>query len=152
MKCPFCNYYDTKVIDTRSQNDGTTIKRRRLCEDCSKRFTTFERADDIHIKVIKRTGVREIFDRDKLLGGIIKSCSKRPVTIEQMEKIVDEVENAIINTVEKEIASDVIGNIIMDSLKFIDDVAYVRFASVYKQFEDINSFMDELKKMEKDKK
>lgn len=147
LKCPFCNHEDTKVIDSRAQDDNSTIRRRRLCDSCGKRFTTYERIDTIPMNVIKRDGTREIFDKNKLLGGIMKSCNKRPVTVMQMEEIVDEIENAIMSSMEKEIASKEIGNMVMDKLKDIDEVAYVRFASVYRQFKDINTFMQELSKM-----
>ena len=147
LKCPFCNHSDTKVIDSRSQEDNSSIRRRRLCENCGKRFTTYERIDTIPITVVKRDGTREIFDKQKLLGGIMKSCNKRPVTMEQMEGIVDEVETVIMNSMEKEVSSNQIGNLVMDKLKNIDEVAYVRFASVYRQFKDINTFMEELKKI-----
>lgn len=152
MKCPFCNHFDTKVIDSRAQDDNTTIRRRRLCEECGKRFTTFERIDTIPMTVIKRDGTREMFDRNKLIGGIMKSCNKRPITMKQVEGIVDDIENAVMSTLEKEIASSEIGEMVMNHLKNIDEVAYVRFASVYRQFKDINTFMDELAKMLNEKK
>ncbi len=152
MKCPFCNYEDTKVIDSRSQDDNSTIRRRRLCENCGKRFTTYERIDTIPMTVIKRNGNREMFDKAKLLGGIMKSCNKRPITVKQMEEIVDDIENAIMSSMEKEIASEEIGTMVMDRLKEIDEVAYVRFASVYRQFKDINTFMEELGKLLQEKK
>lgn len=145
MKCPFCNYDDTKVIDSRSQEDNCAIRRRRLCEKCGKRFTTYERIDTIPMAVIKNNGTREPFDRSKLLNGIMKSCNKRPVTLEQMESIVEDVENCITSSSQKEISTKDIGNVVMDRLKDIDEVAYVRFASVYRQFKDINTFMAELK-------
>lgn len=147
MKCPFCNFEDTKVIDSRSQDDNSTIRRRRLCESCGKRFTTYERIDMIPITVIKNNGTREIFDKNKLLGGIMKSCNKRPVTVKQMEAIVDDIENTIMSGVDKEIESKALGNMVMDALKDVDEVAYVRFASVYRQFKDINTFMSELAKL-----
>ena len=147
MKCPFCNYDDTKVIDSRSQDDNATIRRRRLCESCGKRFTTYERIDTIPITVIKNNGTREIFDKSKLLGGIMKSCNKRPVSVKQMEDIVDDIENTVMSGTDKEIESKVLGNMVMDRLKEVDEVAYVRFASVYRQFKDINTFMAELAKL-----
>ena len=147
MKCPFCNYGDTKVIDSRAQDDNATIRRRRLCEKCGKRFTTYERVDIIPMTVIKRNGTREIFDKNKLLNGIMKSCNKRNISVKQMESIVDDIETTIMNSMEKEIESQEIGNMVMDRLKDIDEVAYVRFASVYRQFKDINTFMDELEKL-----
>ena len=147
MKCPFCNNDDTRVIDSRSQDDNATIRRRRLCDNCGKRFTTYERIDTIPMTVIKNNGTRETFDKAKLLGGIMKSCNKRPITVKQMEEITDDVENAVMSSMEKEIASKDIGTMVMDRLKVIDEIAYVRFASVYRQFKDINTFMNELAKM-----
>lgn len=147
MKCPFCNNDDTRVIDSRSQDDNATIRRRRLCDNCGKRFTTYERIDTIPMTVIKNNGTRETFDKTKLLGGIMKSCNKRPITVKQMEEIADDVENAVMSSMEKEIASKDIGTMVMDRLKGIDEIAYVRFASVYRQFKDINTFMNELAKM-----
>ena len=147
MKCPFCNYDDTKVIDSRSQDENATIRRRRVCESCGKRFTTYERIDTIPITVIKNNGNREIFDKKKLLGGIMKSCNKRPVTVKQMEALVDDIENSIMVSLDKEIESKALGNMVMDRLKDLDEVAYVRFASVYRQFKDINTFMAELAKL-----
>ncbi len=152
MKCPFCNYEDTKVIDSRSQDDNTTIKRRRLCEKCGKRFTTYERIDILPITIIKKDGSREIFDKNKLISGILKSCNKRPVTMKQIEGLVDDIENKLSTLPEKEVPSDTIGNMVMDRLKYLDEVAYVRFASVYRQFKDINTFMDELAKLLVEKK
>ena len=147
MKCPFCNNDDTRVIDSRGQDDNATIRRRRLCDNCGKRFTTYERIDTIPMTVIKNNGTRETFDKTKLLGGIMKSCNKRPITVRQMEEIADDVENAVMSSMEKEIASKDIGTMVMDRLKSIDEIAYVRFASVYRQFKDINTFMNELAKM-----
>ncbi|MDD3569742.1 MAG: transcriptional regulator NrdR [Lachnospiraceae bacterium] len=147
MKCPFCNNDDTRVIDSRSQDDNATIRRRRLCDNCGKRFTTYERIDTIPMTVIKNNGTRETFDKTKLLGGIMKSCNKRPITVKQMEEIADDVENAVMSSMDKEIASKDIGTMVMDRLKLIDEIAYVRFASVYRQFKDINTFMNELEKM-----
>lgn len=152
MKCPFCNYADTKVIDSRAQDDNAVIRRRRVCESCSKRFTTYERIDMIPITVIKRDGTREIFDKAKLIGGIMKSCNKRPVTMKDIETLVDDIENALIGSGEREIDSKIVGNMVMDRLKDLDEVAYVRFASVYRQFKDINTFIDELEKMLSDKR
>ena len=152
MKCPFCNYADTKVIDSRGQDDNSVIRRRRLCESCGKRFTTYERIDMIPVTVIKRDGTREIFDKNKLLGGILKSCNKRPVTAKQIETLVDDIENTLTGSGEREVHSKDIGNMVMDRLKELDEVAYVRFASVYRQFKDINTFIDELEKMLNEKK
>ncbi|MCJ7856813.1 transcriptional regulator NrdR [Lachnospiraceae bacterium NSJ-143] len=147
MKCPFCNNEDTKVIDSRSQDDNTAIRRRRYCERCGKRFTTYERIDTIPMTVIKNNGTRETFDKNKLISGIMKSCNKRPITVKQIQEIADDVENAVMSSMDKEIESKSIGNLVMDRLKDIDEVAYVRFASVYRQFKDINTFMTELNKM-----
>ena len=152
MKCPFCNYTDTKVIDSRAQDEGSVIRRRRVCEHCGKRFTTYERMDMIPITVIKRNGTREIFDKAKLQNGIIKSCNKRPVTAADIQKLVDDIENVLMGSGEREIESQMLGTMVIDRLKDLDEVAYVRFASVYRQFTDINSFMDELKKMLVEKK
>ena len=151
MKCPFCNNEDTKVIDSRSQDENTTIRRRRFCEKCGKRFTTYERIDTIPMTVIKNNGTRETFDKNKLMSGIMKSCNKRSITVAQIQSIVDDIENAVVSSMDKEIESKNIGNMVMERLKSIDEVAYVRFASVYRQFKDINTFMDELKKMIADK-
>ena len=147
MKCPFCNFADTKVIDSRAQDDNSVIRRRRVCEKCGKRFTTYERVDMIPITVIKRDGTREIFDKAKLQNGIMKSCNKRPVTAQQIQKLVDDIENTLAGSGEREVESKQLGNMVIEGLKDLDEVAYVRFASVYRQFKDINSFIDELEKM-----
>lgn len=147
MKCPFCNFADTKVIDSRAQDDNSVIRRRRVCEKCGKRFTTYERVDMIPITVIKRDGTREIFDKAKLQNGIMKSCNKRPVTAQQIQKMVDDIENTLAGSGEREVESKQLGNMVIERLKDLDEVAYVRFASVYRQFKDINSFIDELEKM-----
>ena len=147
MKCPFCNFADTKVIDSRAQDDNSVIRRRRVCEQCGKRFTTYERVDMIPITVIKRDGTREIFDKAKLQNGIMKSCNKRPVTAQQIQKLVDDIENTLAGSGEREVESKQLGNMFIERLKDLDEVAYVRFASVYRQFKDINSFIDELEKM-----
>ena len=146
MKCPFCNFADTKVIDSRAQDDNSVIRRRRVCEKCGKRFTTYERVDMIPITVIKRDGTREIFDKAKLQNGIMKSCNKRPVTAQQIQKLVDDIENTLAGSGEREVESKQLGNMVIERLKDLDEVAYVRFASVYRQFKDINSFIDELEK------
>ena len=147
MKCPFCNFADTKVIDSRAQDDNSVIRRRRVCEKCGKRFTTYERVDMIPITVIKRDGTREIFDKAKLQNGIMKSCNKRPVTAQQIQKLVDDIENTLAGSGEREVESKQLGNMVIERLKDLDEVAYVRFASVYRQFKDINSFIYELEKM-----
>lgn len=152
MKCPFCNNEDTKVIDTRAMEDNLAIRRRRFCEKCNERFTTYERIDIIPLSVVKSDNTRETFDRDKLLKGILMSCNKRPVSMEQIEAVVTEIETTIVNSMRKEITSKEIGEMVMDKLKSIDDVAYVRFASVYRKFKDIDSFMQELSKILDDRK
>lgn len=145
MKCPYCSYVDSKVVDSRPTSEGEAIRRRRECNSCKKRFTTYEYIEEIPIMIVKRDGNRESYDRNKLLKGIIKSCEKRPVPMSKIEKIVDNIENNLSNSLKKEITSMEIGTMVMEELKSIDEVAYVRFASVYKQFKDVNSFMDELK-------
>ncbi|MCD8090811.1 MAG: transcriptional regulator NrdR [Clostridiales bacterium] len=144
MKCPFCGSTESKVLDTRTMDEATAIRRRRQCESCGEKFTTYERVDIIPIVVIKNDNTRETFDRNKILSGIQRSCNKRPVSMEQMENIVREIETSIYNTLGKEVYSRDIGKLVMDKLKDVDEVAYVRFASVYKQFKDIDSFMAEL--------
>ena len=144
MKCPFCSNLNSRVIDSRSMEDGAATRRRRICENCAERFTTFERIDTIPLSVIKKDGSREIFDAIKLLNGIIKSCNKRPITMRQIEEIVSDIEITVFNTMSREIDSREIGELVMDRLKVVDEVAYVRFASVYRQFKDIESFVDEL--------
>ena len=152
MKCPFCNYNDTKVIDSRGQEDNSVIRRRRLCESCGKRFTTYERIDMIPITVIKNDGTREIFDKTKIINGVMKSCNKRPVTAQQIQELADDIETTLTGLRETEQESNQIGNMLMDRLKEVDEVAYVRFASVYRQFKDINTFIDELEKLLVEKK
>lgn len=144
MKCPFCGNLNSRVIDSRSMEDGAATRRRRICENCAERFTTFERIDTIPLSVIKKDGSREIFDGIKLLNGIMKSCNKRPITMRQIEEIVSDIETTVFNTMNKEIGSREIGELVMDRLKTVDEVAYVRFASVYRQFKDVESFVDEL--------
>ena len=151
MKCPFCSYEDTKVIDSRSQEDNSVIRRRRLCEKCGKRFTTYERIDAIPLTVIKKDNTREQFDKTKLLNGIMKSCYKRPVSVHQMELLVENIENAITNSERKEIESQKIGDMVIEELKNLDEVSYVRFASVYRQFKDINTFREALEKIVNEK-
>lgn len=144
MQCPFCGFRESKVIDSR-HTDSNTIRRRRECEECKKRFTTYEKIETAPVMVIKKDDTRELFDRDKIKRGIIKSCEKRPVSVEDIEKIVSKVEYEINRKYSGEVESSVIGEIVMDSLKEIDEVAYIRFASVYRQFKDINTFVNELK-------
>lgn len=147
MRCPFCNNLESRVVDTRPTEEGQAIRRRRECISCSKRFTTYEKIEEIPLIVVKKDGNRQSYDRNKILNGIIKSCEKRPVSIEEIEGIVDEIERNLSNSLKKEVTSIEIGEMVMGKLKDLDEVAYVRFASVYRQFKDVNSFMDELKKM-----
>lgn len=147
MRCPFCENRDTKVIDSRPTEEGHAIRRRRECENCKKRFTTYEKVEEIPLVVIKKDGSREVFDRNKVLNGIIKACEKRPVSIEDIEVIVSDIERGLNNMMEKEIKTKVIGEVIMDHLITLDEVAYVRFASVYRQFKDVNTFISEIEKL-----
>lgn len=147
MRCPFCDSADTKVIDSRPTEEGHAIRRRRGCDKCNRRFTTYEKVEETILMVIKKDGRREAFDRAKILNGIIKACEKRPVTMAQMEDIVTEIEKTISNSMEKEIESYDIGELIMNHLKDVDEVAYVRFASVYRQFTDVNTFVKEIEKL-----
>lgn len=145
MKCPYCGHPDTRVIDSRSAEDNNSIRRRRSCDECGKRFTTYEKVETIPLIIIKRDQNREAFDRVKIEQGILHACYKRPVPAEAIKKVVDEIELELINREEKEIPSSIVGEIVMDKLKGLDPVAYVRFASVYRQFKDVSTFMDELK-------
>ena len=144
MKCPFCGHTEDRVSDSRQVDDGESIRRRRECLRCKQRFTTYERVEDVKLVVIKKDGSRQQFDRDKLIQGILKSCIKRPITLEQIEKIVDKIENQNSNLLRKEIPTTEIGEQVMSQLKDIDEVAYIRFASVYKDFDDLQSFINEL--------
>lgn len=145
MKCPFCSHMEDKVIDSRLSQDGDVTRRRRECLKCGKRFTTYERVEEALPLVIKKDGRRELFDRTKILNGILRACEKRPVGIETIEKTVDNIEKGLLETGEREIQSSSIGSRVMDEIKTLDEVAYVRFASVYREFRDINEFMKELK-------
>ncbi len=147
MKCPYCSSDNTRVIDSRPADDNCSIRRRRLCDDCGKRFTTYEKVETIPLVVIKKDNNREQYDRSKIEAGILRACHKRPVSMDQIERLVDEIETEIFNREEKEISSSLIGEIVMDKLKELEAVAYVRFASVYREFKDINTFMNELKKI-----
>jgi transcriptional repressor NrdR len=147
MKCPFCGNPDTKVIDSRPTEDGHAIRRRRECENCGKRFTTYEKVEAITLMVIKKDGSREVFDRNKIMNGIIRACEKRPVPIADIEKIVSEIEQGLNNMMEKEMPSSIIGEFVIEHLKELDDVAYVRFASVYRQFTDAESFRQEIERL-----
>jgi transcriptional repressor NrdR len=145
MKCPFCSHTEDKVIDSRSSNEDKSVRRRRECLKCKKRFTTYEYIEEVPLMVIKKDGRREAFDRNKIISGILKACEKRPVSMEKVEAVVDRVEKELQKSFDKEVKAHVIGEFVMDSLHKIDEVAYVRFASVYRQFKDINHFMKELK-------
>ncbi len=145
MKCPFCDHTEDKVIDSRSSNEDKSVRRRRECLKCKKRFTTYEYVEEIPLMVIKKDGRREPFDRNKIINGILKSCEKRPVSMEKVEAIVDKVEKELQNSFDKEVKAQEIGELVMEHLHTLDEVAYVRFASVYRQFKDINHFMKELK-------
>lgn len=147
MKCPFCSSENTRVIDSRPSDDNNSIRRRRLCDDCGKRFTTYEKVETIPLIIIKKDNNREQYDRTKIEAGVLLACHKRPISAEQITRLVDDVEIEIFNREEKEIPSSLIGEILMDKLKDLDAVAYVRFASVYREFKDVNTFMNELKKM-----
>jgi len=147
MRCPFCENLDTRVIDSRPTEEGHAIRRRRECDNCNKRFTTYEKVEEMIFMVIKKDGSREAFDRNKVMNGIIKACEKRPVPIADIEKIVDDIERGLNNMMEKEVESKLIGEVIMEHLKDLDEVAYVRFASVYRQFKDVNTFVAEIEKL-----
>ena len=147
MKCPYCGSFESKVVDSRPTEDGERIRRRRECVDCSKRFTTFETIELSPIMVQKKNGSIQAFNRDKLLNGMIKSCEKRPVAIKDLEKAVDNIEYKIVNSLTNEVSSMDLGELVMEELKKLDEVAYVRFASVYRQFSDINTFMEELTRL-----
>ena len=145
MKCPYCGNPDTRVIDSRPADDNNSIRRRRSCDECGKRFTTYEKVETIPLIGIKKDNNREAFDRSKIEAGVLRACYKRPVSAEDIKRTVDEIELEVVNREEKEIPSNLIGEIVMDKLKLLDPVAYVRFASVYREFKDVNTFMDELK-------
>ncbi|MFI3326471.1 MAG: transcriptional regulator NrdR [Clostridia bacterium] len=147
MKCPFCSFEESKVIDSRPTDESQRIRRRRECLKCNKRFTTYEIIESVPIVVIKKDKSRETFDRAKLLGGLLRACEKRPVSISTLENIVDEIEYLLQNTLDREVPSHMIGTFAMEKLKSVDEVAYVRFASVYRQFKDVNTFMEELNKL-----
>lgn len=152
MKCPVCQCLESKVLDSRPADEGSTIRRRRECLECKKRFTTYERIETIPMMVVKKDNSRQPFDRNKLVGGIRRACEKRPVSADVIEKAVDEIESSLNATLNTEVSSERIGELVMEKLKGIDQVAYVRFASVYRQFKDIDTFMEEVKLLMKDKK
>ncbi|NLO82935.1 MAG: transcriptional repressor NrdR [Clostridiales bacterium] len=147
MRCPFCYNMESKVVDSRPTDEGLTIRRRRECIKCGKRFTTYEKIEQLPVFVVKKDGRRESFDRDKILRGLVKACEKRPVSLKELEALVQEIEKQIFNSLEQEITSQQIGQMVMERLKKLDEVAYVRFSSVYRQFKDINTFMEELNKL-----
>jgi len=145
MKCPFCGYKEDKVVDSRSTAEESAVRRRRECLKCGKRFTTYEYVEEVSLMVIKKDGRREAFDRKKLLAGVMKACEKRPISMEKMEEVITQVERAIQKKSDREISASRVGELVMEKLKTLDDVAYVRFASVYRQFKDVSQFMQELK-------
>ncbi len=147
MRCPFCSSDNTRVIDSRPADDNTSIRRRRMCDDCNKRFTTYEKVETIPLIVIKKDKAREQYDRSKIEGGLLRACHKRPVSVDQITRLVDDIEAEIFSSEEKEVESDRIGELVMMKLHDIDAVAYVRFASVYKEFKDVETFLSELEKM-----
>ena len=147
MKCPFCNQDDTRVVDSRPVDDNSSIRRRRMCDACGKRFTTYEKVETIPLTVIKKDNTREQYDRRKVENGVVRACYKRPVATADIQKVVDRIETKVFSLEEKEIPSSVIGELVMDKLKDLEAVAYVRFASVYREFKDVNAFMNELSKL-----
>ena len=147
MKCPYCGYNESKVIDSRPADEGASIRRRRECLSCGKRFTTYETVESLPMVVVKKDGSRQSFDRSKVLGGMIRACEKRPVPLADLERIAEEIEQDLQNSMEREISTETIGERVMDRLRSVDQVAYVRFASVYRQFKDIDTFMTELNKL-----
>lgn len=147
MKCPFCSHENTRVIDSRPAEENNSIRRRRVCDECGKRFTTYEKIETIPLIIIKKDDNREAYDRAKIEAGVLRACHKRPISANQINQLVDSVETEIFNMEEKEIPSQIIGELVMNKLKDLEAVAYVRFASVYREFKDINTFMDELKKV-----
>lgn len=152
MRCPFCGYAESKVIDSRPAEEGSTIRRRRECLSCKKRFTTYEIMARLPLVVVKRDGSRQTFDRIKVMNGMLRACEKRPVSLSALEKIADDIEQDLQNSLEREVSTTEIGEMVMKKLKGVDEVAYVRFASVYRQFKDVNTFFDELSKLIDDKK
>jgi len=151
MKCPYCGYQESKVVDSRHSDDSTSIRRRRECLSCQKRFTTYETVESLPMIVVKKDNSRQSFDRNKILNGMVRACEKRPVSMADLENVADEIEQIVQNSLDREVSTAHIGELVMDRLKPLDEVAYVRFASVYRQFKDINSFMHELNKILQEK-
>jgi len=151
VRCPFCGFIDDKVIDSRPTDENTAIRRRRECTNCARRFTTYEKVESLPIMVVKKDKTRQAFDRQKLMNGLMRACEKRPVSMEDLEKLVNSIESQICNSLKREVTSNELGELVISKLKDLDEVAYVRFASVYRQFKDINTFMDELRKIIKEK-
>jgi len=151
VKCPFCGYSESKVVDSRPADEGESIRRRRECLSCAKRFTTYETIESLPLVVIKKDGSRQAFDRNKMINGLLRACEKRPVSLKDLEALASEIEQTLLNSLAREVSSVEIGNLVMERLKKLDEVAYVRFASVYRQFKDINTFKAELNKLIKDK-
>ncbi|HHT64737.1 MAG: transcriptional regulator NrdR [Caldicoprobacterales bacterium] len=151
MKCPFCLTDDSKVVDSRPTDEGTVIRRRRECSQCTKRFTTYEKIENLPMMVIKKDGRREAFNSSKIMSGLLRACEKRPVSVRVLETMVQDIEKQVYNSLEQEVTSQYIGEMVMEKLRNVDEVAYVRFASVYRQFKDINTFLDELNKLLKEK-
>lgn len=147
MKCPFCGYSDSKVMDSRPADDGESIRRRRECQKCNKRFTTYETVERIPLMIVKRDGTRQAFEKPKLLRGMIRACYKRPVSTQELERVADEIEQELRNSMKREVPAELVGELVMKQLKRLDEVSYVRFASVYRQFSDITTFRDELNKI-----
>lgn len=151
MKCPYCGYSESKVVDSRPAEEGSSIRRRRECLSCARRFTTYETVESLPMVVIKKDGSRQSFDRSKILNGMIRACEKRPVPFDKLERMSEEIEQTVQNSLEREISTEYIGELVMDKLRSVDEVAYVRFASVYRQFKDIDTFMRELNKLLEEK-
>lgn len=151
MKCPYCGYQESKVVDSRHSDDSTSIRRRRECLSCQKRFTTYETVESLPMIVVKKDNSRQSFDRNKILNGMVRACEKRPVSMADLESVADEIEQIVQNSLDREVSTAHIGELVMERLKPLDEVAYVRFASVYRQFKDINSFMNELNKILKER-
>ncbi|MDP4133285.1 MAG: transcriptional regulator NrdR [Bacillota bacterium] len=152
MICPFCGFEETKVLDTRDTDENTTVRRRRACLSCDRRFTTYEKVEHVPVMVVKNDGKRELFNREKILTGLLKACDKTEVSVKDAEKIAESIENEIYNSMKKEVTSRQIGEMVMDRLKDVNDIAYVRFASVYRHFQDVGSFIDELEALIKNKR